>query len=267
MEFNLGVIGAGNMAGAILNGVLSAGILSPEQIYLSNHHADKLAPWSERGLHTTTDNQEVVRASDLVLLAVKPQVLKKDVLPELKDLVGGKCIISIAAGISSDELNKALPDCHVVLAMPNTPLLLKKGVTVMVRREETIPQNMYDAVTEIFSSAGTVDFIDESQINAVIPVSGSSPAFFFRMANAMVQAAGEFGIEPQTALTLTARTMEGAAEMLLHSGKTAEELTRQVCSPGGTTLAALTAWDEFQFESMMRESFQRCIRRAEELGQ
>ena len=266
MEFTLGLIGAGNMAGAILHGILSRKIIPAEQIYLSNRHEEKLRPWAEQGIHSTTDNCVVAEKADLLILAVKPQMLR-DVLPEISSLTPGKCVISIAAGISSAYLKKELPGCHTVLAMPNTPLLLGKGATAIAYRANDVPQGAYDAVVQIFSAAGTVAFVDEAQLNAVIPVNGSSPAFFFRMAQAMVQEAERCGIDRETALTLTARTMEGASAMLLESGKTPEELTRQVCSPGGTTLAALTAWDDFRFEDMMRESFDRCIHRARELGQ
>ena len=266
MEFTLGLIGAGNMAGAILHGILSQKILPADRIYLSNRHEEKLRPWAAQGIHTTTDNCVVAEKAELLILAVKPQMLK-DVLPEIRSLTSGKCIISIAAGISSAYLKQELPGSHAVLVMPNTPLLLGKGATAIARKADDVPQEEYDAVVRIFSAAGTVAFVNEEQLNAVIPVNGSSPAFFFRMAEAMVQEAERRGIDRETALTLIARTMEGASAMLLESGKTPEELTRQVCSPGGTTLAALTAWDDFKFEDMMTESFDRCIRRAEELGQ
>lgn len=265
MDLTLGLIGAGNMAGAILNGILTKDILPAGRIYLSNRHENKLEQWKARGIHTTTDNREVARQADLLLLAVKPQMLG-DVLPQIAEFTTGKCVISIAAGISSAYLRRELPGCHPVLVMPNTPLLLGKGATAIVKRAEDVPQEEYDAVTAIFSAAGTVAFVTEEQLNTVIPVNGSSPAFFFRLAEAMVAEAEKRGIDGETALELTARTMEGAAAMLLQSGKTAAELTRQVCSPGGTTLAALTAWDEFRFGDMMDEAFTRCIRRAEELG-
>ncbi len=265
MGMTLGVIGAGNMAGAILNGILTSGLMEPSQIYVSNRHGEKLEPWKAKGLFTTTDNREVARQANLLLLAVKPQILK-DVLPEISGLASGKCVISIAAGISSSYLKKELPGCHVVAAMPNTPLLLGKGATAIALRPIDVPQEEYDEVVRIFSAAGAVAFVEEAQLNAIIPVNGSSPAFFFRMAEIMVELAKERGIDEKMALTLTARTMEGAAAMLLDSGKTPTELTKQVCSPGGTTLAALTAFEEGGFEQMLREAFDRCIHRAEELG-
>lgn len=119
-EWTLGMIGAGNMNTAILNGVLRRGAVRPEQVWLSNRHGDKLASFSAQGVHTTTDNRAVAAHADLLVLGVKPQMFG-DVLPELRDLAAGKCVVSIAAGISAAYLRQELPGAKVVRAMPNTP--------------------------------------------------------------------------------------------------------------------------------------------------
>lgn len=264
MDYTLGLIGAGNMSGAILGGVLASGLLAPERIVVSNRHAGKLEPLKARGVRTTTDNSEAAREADLVILGVKPQMFA-DVLPEIAGALAGKCVVSISPGYSADYLSGLLPGAYVVRAMPNTPLLVGKGCTA-VAEAPAVPKGYFDAVVEVFSAAGQVFVVPESLLDAVIGVAGSSPAFFFRMAGAMVAAAGEQGLDAETALRMTALTMEGAARMLLESGRTAAELTAQVCSPGGTTLAGLTAFDDYRFEDMISQATERCVKRSKELG-
>ena len=260
----LGFIGAGNMATAILDGVVSKDLAWPEGIYISNPHPEKLEYPKSLGVHTTQDNAQVAAAADLIILAVKPQKFE-EVLPGIAEHVAGKCVVSIAAGISTDYLKSRLPGAHVVRVMPNTPLQLGMGATAIAQAPD-VPEFYFRAVCDIFAAAGLTAVIPESQMDAVIPVSGSSPAFFFRMAAAMTRWAGEQGMDEDLALQLCAATMAGAAEMLLSSGKSAQALTNQVCSPGGTTLAALTAFDERDFEGLISDAMTRCAQRSKELG-
>lgn len=263
-HFMLGVIGAGNMGSAILQGALHAGVVSPEQVWISNPRLEKLTPFGDIGVHTTNSNLETVRCVDILLLAVKPQVLP-GVLEEVRPEVRGKCVISIAAGISRAWLEEQLPGAWVICVMPNTPLMLGCGASAVTEQGD-VPQAQYQFALSLFSAAGLAIQLPEHQMNEIIPVSGSSPAFFFRMVSLMVQAAQRRGIDPDVALRMAAKTMEGSARMMLESGKTAVELERQVCSPGGTTLAGLTAFDELGLEEMIDLAFERCIRRAYELG-
>ncbi len=259
----LGFIGAGNMASAILDGVLVKGLLPADRVWLSNRHAEKMEPFRAKGVHTTTDNRQVAEHADLIVLAVKPQMFD-DVLPGLAGLTGGKCVVSIAAGISADALQKALPGAHIVRAMPNTPLMVGVGATAVARAE--VPAELFQSVLDLFAAAGEVAVIDEDQMDDIINVNGSSPAWFFRMAEIMVKRAVSAGIDEATALKLTAKTMEGSARLLLETGKSPEELRRQVCSPGGTTLASLSAFDDLDFDGLMTEAMARCTARSKELG-
>ncbi|MCC8121345.1 MAG: pyrroline-5-carboxylate reductase [Oscillospiraceae bacterium] len=261
----LGLIGAGRMASAILEGVLAQGLYPPEQIIISNPHQDKLERPRSQGVHVTTENRAVAQQADIVILAVKPQKFEP-VLQELADLCAGKCVVSIAAGISTDWICARLPGAFVVRVMPNTPLQLGFGMTAVAQAPQ-VPQAMFQQVCDIFQAAGAVSVVPEAQMDEVVALSGSSPAFFFRMADVMTAWAQEHGMDAQTAVTLTAATMRGAAEMLLRAGKTPEELTKQVCSPGGTTLAALTAFDDGGFEAMLTDALNRCSKRSKELGQ
>ncbi len=264
MELTLGFIGAGNMASAILDGVLSQGLLPPEHVWLSNRHAEKMEGFRAKGVRTTTENIQVADHADLVVLAVKPQMFG-DVLPELAGRMAGKCAVSIAAGISAAYLQSALPGAYVVRAMPNTPLMVGVGATA-VARAPGVPADLFQSVLDLFAAAGEVAVIDESQMDDIINVNGSSPAWFFRMAEIMVRRAEAAGIDAGTALRLTAKTMEGSARLLLETGKTPEELRKQVCSPGGTTLASLSAFDELDFDGLMTEAMRRCTERSRELG-
>ena len=263
LGFSVGFIGAGNMTSAILNGALRSQAVRPEFVYLSNPHLEKTESFRAQGVHVTTNNTEVADAADIIVLAVKPQKFD-EVLPELVGHTEGKCVVSIAAGITGEYILNKLPGISLIRAMPNTPLQIGKGMTSLTRCND-VSDAFFDAVTELFRAAGETVVVTEDQINAVIALSGSSPAYFFRFANAMVQKGKELGLEEDVALKLTSLAMEGAAGMLTKSGKTAEELTRQVCSPGGTTLAALSAFDDARLDSMVAEAMVRCVCRAEEL--
>lgn len=260
----LGFIGAGNMVTAILSGVFRQGLARPEEIWLSNRSKEKLVSWGEKGVHVTTDNAVVAENAQLIVLGIKPQVFD-EVLPQVAPFVSGKCVLSIAAGISSGYLKERLPGAMVTRAIPNTPMKLGMGATVVAEAPE-VPAELFETVCSLFSAAGKVAVIPEEQMDDFIAVSGSSPAFFFRMAGAMVDAAKAAGIDADMALQMAAQTMSGSAAMLTQSGLTAQELTRQVCSPGGTTLAALTAFDDYHFEEMIAEAAKRCAQRSRELG-
>lgn len=263
-EMRLGFIGAGNMATAILDGVVAKKLFMPENIMISNPHTEKLEHPRSLGVRVTCENRDVVDFADLIILAVKPQMYEQ-VLADIVDRCKNKCFVSIAAGISCEWIGRRLSDCRIIRVMPNTPLQLGMGATAIAEAPD-VPVELFQLVCDIFASAGSVAVIPESQMDDVIPVSGSSPAFFFRMADAMVNWACGQGMDSRVALELAASAMKGSAEMLLRSGKTAGDLTRQVCSPGGTTLAALTAFDDHDFEGLLADAMTRCTRRSKELG-
>jgi len=260
----LGFIGAGNMATAILDGVVKNHIFMPSEIIISNPHEDKLKHAMGLGVRVTTDNRDVVNAADIIVLAVKPQMFQ-NVLNGICDISANKCFASIAAGISSQWISQRLPKTHIIRVMPNTPLQVGVGATSIAAAPD-VPDNLFETVCKVFSAGGEIAVVSEDLIDAMIPVNGSSPAFFFRMADVMVRWAQEQGIDPDVALNMAACTMKGAAEMLLQSGKTAEALTRQVCSPGGTTLAALSVFDERDFDDLIGDAMTKCLQRSKELG-
>jgi len=262
---HVGFIGGGNMAGAMIDAMLQSKCLPAPYIHVFDPNQPIRDHFAKKQLSVEASNEDLVTACDLIFLAVKPQVVPL-VLPELSGKLNGKCLVSIAAGISVDSLCSVLGDqTYYIRVLPNTPMLVMKGASVIAKPEEC-PSKFLDAVVEILSSAGSVEFLDEVQINSVIPVSSSSPAFFFRFIRAMANSGEKNGIPYETALKLAVETMRGAAHMLLESGKTPDELIAQVSSKGGTTVAALTAFDDYDFEGMMDAAFTRCIQRADELG-
>lgn len=262
----LGFIGAGNMATAIINGILSTETLRPAQIAIFDVNEETCSRFKQMGLQTAQSASELVRDCSIIFLAVKPQNFE-EVLTAVKPVVTAeKLFVSIAAGISTDYIRNILScDCPVIRTMPNTPLLLGQGATAM-SRSNGVTDEMYEMIEDIFSSCGTVTQLNEEQMNAVISVNGSSPAYVYLFAKAMLENAVKQGIDKDVALPLIAQTLIGSASMLVYSGKTPDELIEMVSSPGGTTLKALESFYENDFEKIVDQAMLACTKRAEELG-
>lgn len=261
----LGIIGVGNMAGAILDSVLNQNLFSADDIYLFDINTAKIDIYEQKGLHKAETSADVVKSSDLILLAVKPQQID-DALSQICGLTKDKCIVSIVTGVSSEFFRSKLGnDTYIVRVMPNTPIMLGCGASA-ITKNINVPEDLYTKAVALFSCAGEVAFIEEDKMNAVTCVNGSSPAYYFTMADAMVKAAVEQGLDEMDALRLVAKSMEGAAIMLQKSSKTPSELTAQVTSPGGTTLAALAEMQRLGFSESIRSGMLACTKRAFEIG-
>lgn len=262
----IGFIGGGNMAGAIIGGIVKTKTYPADRIFVFDRHEEKRAALQKSyGIRPTGSSPELVGCCDVVFLAVKPQSFPA-MLEEIRPAAGaGKTFVSIAAGISSRSIVKALScGCPVIRAMPNTPLLIGKGATA-VSRTENVSDHMFELVCGLLSSCGTVTEIDESLMNAVISVNGSSPAYVYLFAKAILENAQKQGIGPEIALALICQTLEGSAGML-RTGKTPDELIRMVSSRGGTTIAALDVLKRNRFEQIIGEAMEACTARAAELG-
>lgn len=264
-NIKVGFSGVGNMAGAILDAALASKVLLPEQVYLYNPSQQKLERFKSQLVNITQSNSELADKSDILFLGCKPQKLL-DVVPEMRGKLANKCVVSMLAGVSISRLKELLGEnVHIIRVLPNTPMLVAKGATV-IADPIGVPDKFTKPVYTIFNVSGIIQTLDEDEINRAIPLSSSSPAFFFRMIRAMVEAGVESGIDQQCAFDLALATMHGASHLMCESIKTPDELIAQVTSPGGTTLAALTAFDEYNFEEMIKNAFKRCIDRADELG-
>lgn len=263
-------IGTGNMATAIIGGMLSAGT-DPKLIYVYDKLADKAeALASARGLNIAPSLQAAYESGELILLAVKPQNFA-EVLGELREsgvCLDGKTFISIAAGISTTAIEKMLcRECAVVRVMPNTPLMVGKGASALCRNPRVCDEDFLIACS-IFESAGMIMVIDESQMNTVICANGSSPAYFYYFIDAVVRSAMAQGLDldERTVLEAVCQTVIGSAQMLLDSGKTAGELTRAVTSPKGTTERAMNVLYDEKVDEIIDRAMRACTARAEEMA-
>ncbi len=262
---HFGAIGAGHMGGAVLKAVLSAGLFPPSSVHISSPVASELKPFAAMGCHTSPDNAAVVLASDIILLATRPHQVS-DVLIEISPHMGGKCLLSIAAGVSVASMKALLPDTACVLrVMPNLPLAYGAGATVMAK-PENVPERFVKTARAVFECGGIVEVLEEERMNASTALGGSGVAYFFRIAAVMGDWAEQNDIPADAALRIAAQTMLGASRMLTESGKAPGELASGVAVPGGTTEAAFRAFDEAGLETALRAGMDACMNRGAELN-
>lgn len=262
---SIGFIGAGNMATAIIKGLI-AQKGSGSFINVFDVSSEKLDEISKLGVNAFSSSQDVVKNSEIIVLAVKPQNYA-EVLEALKDVVStDKTFVSIAAGISINYVQSALGcECPVVRVMPNTPLLLKKGASALCPSGNISEENK-QIVYDMFAGSGVCEYIAEDHMNEIIAVNGSSPAYIYMFAKAMADYAVSVGIDYDKALNLICATLEGSAAMLKESGDTPDVLIEKVSSKGGTTIEALNKLREHGFTEAIDDAMKACTKRAEELG-
>ena len=260
---SIGFIGCGNMASAMIGGILKTGY-DPALINVFDIDADKARVFSERGVKVRADETDVAVNSDFVVLAVKPQVMKP-LLEKLGACSKNAVYVSIAAGVSVASVKRFLGyDAKVVRAMPNTSLLMGLGATALAH-SEPVSDEEFVFVKTLFASSGIVEEVGEDMMNAVISVNGSSPAYVYYLAEAVADGAEKQGIDRGVALRLFAKVLEGGAKMLTDSGVTPEELVDRVCSKGGTTIEAVNVLDRRGVHDAVVEGMEACTSRAEEL--
>ncbi len=262
----IGFIGAGNMATAIIRGVVNAGILAPCEITVTDIDAEKLKPFQQMGANVTDNAKELTKSCKYILMAVKPQnyeAMLKEIAPYSSD---DKVFISIAAGISGHFIKEILGEkTRVVLVMPNTPILVGKGASALSRVEPTTKEE-FSFVRGLFAAGGEAVEITPDKMNEIIPVNGSSPAFIYLFTKVFVDRAEEMGFEREMINRLFCASLVGAAEMMMTTGKTHDELIKMVSSPGGTTLKGLEALERCGFETAVRACIDDCVERAYQLG-
>lgn len=261
----IGFIGAGNMATAIIKGLIAQNGTA-DFISVYDVSEEKLVDMRELGVNPCESSQDVVNHSDIIVLAVKPQNYA-EVLESIKPCVDmNKTFVSIAAGISIAYVQNALGcQCPVVRVMPNTPLLLMKGASALCP-SENISEEDRQTVYEMFAGSGVCEYITEEHMNEIIAVNGSSPAYIYLFAKSMADYARSKGIDYDKAMNLVCATLEGAAAMLRESGDSADVLIQKVSSKGGTTIAALEKLREHGFSETIFDAMEACTKRAEELG-
>ena len=264
----LGFLGAGNMARALIKGVLDAGLYRAADLWVTDALAEQRRLTRRRfAVGAATDNRELVRKSEIVLLAVKPQVLP-EVLQEVRSAVSSRQLfVSIAAGVTLSRLEGALgPEARVVRVMPNTPALLGKGMSVMTAGSNATARDVRRTM-KIFRAVGEAIAVDdEGLLDPVTGLSGSGPAYVYRFAEALIAAGVRQGLADDVANKLVFRTLEGAAAMLLETGLSPKELREMVSSPGGTTLAGLGELDRAGFGKAVDGAVAAATARSRELG-
>lgn len=267
-DSRLAFIGAGNMASAIIGGLIRQGFPA-ERISAADPSEAALARLAETcGIRTSTDNTETLNGADTVLLAVKPQVMKQ-VLAPLSGLLQQEkpLIISIAAGIRIDSLSHwAGADLPIVRCMPNTPALIGQGMTALYANNAVSPAQHQRAEAILAAVGRTLWLDEEAQIDAVTAVSGSGPAYVFLLMEAM-QAAGEhLGLNPAIARQLVQQTVLGSAGLAAGSAEPAAQLRRNVTSPGGTTERALAVLEAAGLRDTVQQALSAAANRSRELA-
>ncbi len=266
--FAVGFVGGGNMATALARGMIAAGIHQPSAIVASDVDAKKRSSLKRQlGIATTDDNQALVRDSQVIVLAVKPQIMDV-VLETLRPAVSpNKLFISIVAGVSTSQIEDRLgPGARVVRVMPNTPALLGKAMSVVVRGAAAKPADEKVALRLLGAVGAARAVRDERLIDAVTGLSGSGPAYVYRFAEALIEGGVDVGLSRDMARDLALQTIAGAAAMLQESGETPARLRQAVTSPGGTTQAGLEELARRGFVTTVARAVRRATERSRELG-
>lgn len=258
-------IGGGNMANALVQGLIATQIARREQLLVSDIRAEGLASLRDRyGVRTTLDNR-VACQSDIVVLSVKPQTFPT-LLPAIApNLAPSTLVISIAAGVPLHAIEAALPQSRVVRAMPNTPALVSAGATALAAGVRATAEDLALA-TKIFASIGSVVHVRDDQMDAVTALSGSGPAYVYLLAEALAAAGAQLGLAPDVAAKLAAQTIQGAGKLLSESHDPPSELRRKVTSPGGTTAAGLAVLEVRDFAGIVMACVSAACERGRELG-
>jgi len=267
MESKVVFIGAGNMAEAIVSGMVAGDFCEPEKIIMTDIRPDRLSDLgAEYGVSTSADNR-VVKDAEIVVLAVKPQVMA-DVLKEIAPVLQKETlVVSIAAGISCAKIEAELEgDRRVVRVMPNTPALIGQGAAAIAAGAHADEADL-EVAEAILQCVGLTVRVEEKELDAVTALSGSGPAYVFYLLEAMLDAAEEMGLEKETARSLALQTVEGAARLMKDSGESAKTLRERVTSKGGTTEAAIHTLNDENVKGAIMKALKAAHDRSVELSQ
>jgi pyrroline-5-carboxylate reductase len=265
----IGFVGGGNMAEALIKGIIAANVYSPDGIFVSDIRLERLGFLAKRyHVQTADDNARLAAKADILVLSVKPQNMT-DALQSVKDSVKpDTLVISIAAGIKTANIVDVLGDIAIVRVMPNTPALIGEGAAALFANKKAAAK--LEKAESIFSSVGEVVVIDnEDLMDAVTAVSGSGPAYYFLLTEEMIKAAIELGLPEDTAKNLVLQTAKGAALLATEAdkkGETAAQLRQKVTSPGGTTEAALKVFADGKFGPLVEAAIKKACERGKQLS-
>jgi pyrroline-5-carboxylate reductase len=264
----VGFLGAGNIGDAMIKGLLQSGLVPAGAIHTSDARPDRLAQIVKQyGIQSAADNLALVRASDVIVLAVKPQIIAtvlKEIAPAVDDT---KLVVSVAAGVATSTLRANLPRARrLIRVMPNTPALVLEGATAIARAEGLDPGDL-ETAQELFGAVGRVVVLDEDALDAVTGLSGSGPAYVAIVIEALADGGVKMGLDRATAMTLAAQTVLGAAKLIIDTGMHPGQVKDMVASPGGTTIAGIAALEEGGVRRTFISAVERATLRSRELGQ
>ncbi len=261
MAAEIGFIGVGNMGYAMLKASMRV-FDRMEILYTDADWQRVRTVFEETGVRFAQSNAECANGATMIVLAVKPQYYPS-VLKSIKNIVTEQhIIVSIAPGITTEELREALGyDKRIVRAMPNTPALVGEGMTGICYEASLFTEEEKNKIHRFFSSFGKVRVVEERWMDAVVCVSGSSPAYVYMFIEALADSAVKYGLPRKDAYEFAAQTVLGSARMVLETGKHPGELKDMVCSPGGTTIAATSALEEFGFRNAIIKAADACFAR------
>ena len=261
----IGFIGMGNMGLAILHGLLKT--CEPGRFIFTAAHAEKMAAVTEAtGVPHAESNRARAQSCKYLILAVKPQYFDA-VFSEIRDVVTPEqVVISLAPGVTISNITERLGgNVRVVRAMPNTPAMLGEGMTGISCGEGSCTEEEKETVRDIFSSCGRVEMVEERLMDAVGCVSGSSPAFVYMFIEALADGGVKYGLPRKTAYAMAAQTVLGSAKMILETGKHPGQLKDEVCSPGGTTIAGVSALEEHGLRNALIKAADACYEKTQSM--
>ena len=265
----IGFIGGGHMAEALISGILKAGVYRPDEVHASDIRAEQLEHLHKQyGIRITTDNRELTSQVDVLMLSVKPQVMKA-VLEEIAETISEQTlVISIAAGITTSLIASVLGDVAIVRVMPNMPAWIEEGASALFANEKAATR-VQEAQRVLQSVGKAIVVEDENLLDPVTAVSGSGPAYFFLLMQEMIKAGVEMGLPEDAAQTLVLQTARGAAllaDKVAAEGRTPVLLTAEVATPNGTTEAALKVFEAHNFATIVSAALRRASQRSRELS-
>lgn len=246
----LGFIGAGNMARAIINGLIAEQKISGEDVYIHSAHKSSYESYAkEKGLNPCESNSDVVKNAEIVFLAVKP-IVSKDVLEEVSTEFERKnpVLVSMVTGVSIAELADALhfPAAKIIRIMPNVNVEIGEGMTAL-KAGKKVTETEFSEVTDLFDSIGKTTEMEEKDFSTFVALAGSSPAYVYLFIDAMSRSGVKYGLNKRRATEIAAQAVLGSALKVLEASKSPMDLVDDVCSPGGTTVAGLLAMEEYGF--------------------
>lgn len=263
---NIAFLGAGNMAGALIRGLLDAGASSPDRIFATDVRSARLTELEKKhGIKVGKDNRAATEWADVVVLATKPQSFPK-LLTEISGATAGKLVVSVAAGIPISMMESKLgKGARVIRTMPNTPALVGAGATAIAGGSDATDADITLAQA-IFNNVGITVVLDESALDAVTGLSGSGPAYIFMIIEALSDAGVKMGLHRETAQILAAQTVMGSAKLLIETGEHPGKLKDMVTSPGGTAIAGLHTLEAGSLRTTLINAVETATLRSRELG-